>query len=68
MLKISAAKLARATQVNLSLLNLVNEDKEELKSLPSDLRERANEILYGVFAYDSFYTKQGLKLAEGLLD
>lgn len=40
-------KLAKAMQANLSLLKLADESKEELKGLPSDLRERVNEVLYG---------------------
>ena len=37
----------KATQASLDMLKLATESKEELKSLPADLRERANEILYG---------------------
>lgn len=37
---------AKATQASLDMLKLANESRKELKSLPSDLRERANEILY----------------------
>lgn len=40
-------KQAKALQANLSLLKLASASKEELKNLPADLRERANEILYG---------------------
>ncbi len=38
---------AKATVASLDLLKLAIESREELKSLPSDLRKRANEILYG---------------------
>ena len=41
--KLRAAKNAQAA---LDMLKLANENKEELKSLPSNLRKRANEILY----------------------
>lgn len=37
---------AKAMQAALDMLKLATESKAELKSLPSDLRERANEILY----------------------
>lgn len=37
---------AKAVQASLDMLKLATESREELKSLPSDLRERANEILY----------------------
>jgi len=40
-------KLAKAAQSTLDLLNLAAESRKELKSLPADLRERANEIIYG---------------------
>lgn len=40
-------KCAKARQVALDMLKLATESKEELKSLPADLRERVNEILYG---------------------
>lgn len=36
----------KSTQASLELLKLAIESKEELKNLPSDLRQRANEILY----------------------
>lgn len=36
----------KATQASLSLLKLAIENREELKHLPADLREQANEILY----------------------
>lgn len=38
---------AKATQASLDMLKLASENRKELKSLPSDLRKRANEILYG---------------------
>lgn len=38
---------AKAMQANLDMLKLAAASKDELKSLPADLRERANEILYG---------------------
>lgn len=38
---------AKAVQTSLDILRLANESRKELKNLPSDLRERANEILYG---------------------
>ncbi len=37
---------AKITQASLDMLELAGKSREELKSLPSDLRERANEILY----------------------
>lgn len=37
---------AKNTQAALDMLKLAIDNKQELKSLPSDLRERANEILY----------------------
>jgi len=37
---------AKATQSSWDMLTLASENKEELKRLPADLRERANEILY----------------------
>lgn len=37
---------AKTTQASLDMLKLATEHKEELKNLPADLRERANEILY----------------------
>lgn len=36
----------KAAQASLDMLKLATENKEELKSLPSDLRQRADEILY----------------------
>lgn len=38
---------AKAMQANLDMLKLAAASKDELKSLPADLRERANGILYG---------------------
>lgn len=35
------------TQASLDMLKLANESRKDLKNLPSDLRERANNILYG---------------------
>lgn len=37
---------AKTTQASLDMLKLAVESREELKSLPPDLRKRANEILY----------------------
>lgn len=37
---------ARAIQASLDILELAIESRKELKNLPSDLRERADEILY----------------------
>lgn len=37
---------AKATRASLDLLKLALKSKEQLKGLPSDLREQANEILY----------------------
>lgn len=37
---------AKAMQSSLDMLKLATESREELKSLPSDLRRRADEILY----------------------
>ena len=36
----------KATQAALDMLKLATESKEQLKNLPADLRQRANEILY----------------------
>lgn len=36
----------KAMQASLDMLKLAIESREELKSLPADLRKRANEILY----------------------
>lgn len=40
-------KAAKASQATFDMLKLAAESREELKSLPADLRKRANEILYG---------------------
>lgn len=40
-------KAAKASQAALDMLKLAAENREELKSLPADLREQANKILYG---------------------
>lgn len=40
-------KAAKASQTALDMLKLAAENREELKSLPADLREQANKILYG---------------------
>ncbi len=37
---------AKSIQASLDMLKLAAESREELQSLPADLRERANEILY----------------------
>ena len=37
---------AKAAQASWDMLKLATESREELKQLPSDLRERADEILY----------------------
>lgn len=37
---------AKAAQASLDILKLAIESKEELKNLPADLREKADEILY----------------------
>lgn len=39
-------KSAKAAQGALEMLKLASKNIDELKSLPSDLRNRANEILY----------------------
>lgn len=39
-------KLAKANQSATDLLRLAVDSKEELKSLPSNLREQVNKILY----------------------
>ena len=39
-------KMAKARQTALDMLQLATENKEELKNLPADLRERADDILY----------------------
>ena len=36
----------KSMQASLDLLKLATESKEELKSLPADLRQKADEILY----------------------
>lgn len=40
-------KATKSREAALDMLKLANESREKLKSLPADLRERANEILYG---------------------
>lgn len=37
---------AKATQASLDMLKLAIESRKELKSLPANLRKKANEILY----------------------
>jgi len=37
---------AKNMQASLDMLKLAAENREELKNLPADLRNRANEILY----------------------
>lgn len=39
-------KRTQARQAAIDMLKLATQSREELKSLPPDLRERANEILY----------------------
>ena len=39
-------KSAKAKQAALDMLKLATENRNELKSLPADLRKRANKILY----------------------
>lgn len=39
-------KTVKATQSALDMLKLAAESKEELKNLPADLRDKANDILY----------------------
>lgn len=39
-------KKLKAKQANLQLLKLAFENKDEMKSLPSNLRDNANDILY----------------------
>jgi prevent-host-death family protein len=39
-------KKAKALRANLDMLKLATESKEELKSLPVDLRDQASKILY----------------------
>ncbi len=39
-------KTVKVTQAALDMLKLASESREELKSLPGDLRGRANDILY----------------------
>jgi len=39
-------KKARALRANLDMLKLATESKEELRSLPADLRDQASKILY----------------------
>lgn len=38
---------AKAAKASLDLLKIALESKMELKSLPADLRDQSNEILYG---------------------
>lgn len=40
-------KAAYASQAALDMLKLAAENREELKNLPADLREQADELLYG---------------------
>lgn len=40
-------KGAKARQASLDMLKLAAESRKELKNLPADLRDQANEILYG---------------------
>lgn len=40
-------KKAKARQAALKMLKLAVESKEDLKNLPTDLRKKANQILYG---------------------
>ncbi|MBI4036223.1 type II toxin-antitoxin system Phd/YefM family antitoxin [Candidatus Daviesbacteria bacterium] len=40
-------KQTKALQASLDMLKLASDSREQLKSLPSDLRERADSILYG---------------------
>ena len=42
-------KKAKALQANLDMLKLATESKEELKSLPADLRDQASKILYSKY-------------------
>lgn len=39
-------KLAKARQAGLAMLRLADDNLEELKNLPSDLRDKANGIIY----------------------
>lgn len=39
-------KAVKATQSALDMLKLAAENREELKNLPADLRDKANKILY----------------------
>lgn len=39
-------RAAKANQSAIDMLKLATENREQLKSLPADLRDRANEILY----------------------
>ena len=39
-------KKAKAQKANLSMLKLASDNREELRVLPTDLRKRANGILY----------------------
>lgn len=40
-------QLTKTTQASLDMLKLAVDNKEELKNLPADLRQKADEILYG---------------------
>ena len=39
-------KKAKALRANLDMLKLATESKEELRSLPADLRDQVSKILY----------------------
>lgn len=40
-------KRAKVRQASLEMLKFATDNKDELKSLPADLRSKANKILYG---------------------
>ena len=46
LLDLKKLQQAKSSQAALEMLQLASDNREELKKLPSDLRKRANEILY----------------------
>lgn len=42
----TAKKQAKTRQADLEMLRLATDNKDALKSLPADLRSKANKILY----------------------
>ena len=46
LLDLKKLQQAKSSQAALEMLQLASDNREELKKLPSDLRKRANEMLY----------------------